>query len=415
MLNYLSQTIFRLNFGLIVVTMFISMWISNTATVAMMCPIMQAVLEELESQGLCKMYHDRDEEENVNAAEQTEEQKRVAFADRKPTKITICYFMGTTYAASFGGCGTLVGSPVNMAFKGIYEAQFPMFEIDFPRYMLFNIPVMLINTIVMWTYLQWLYMGLFRPNSKEAKDSQLGKEGEEIARQVIVKKYNELGPITIHEISVALLFILSMLLFFFRDPGFISGWASYSKTTKIGDATPAVGIIVLLFLLPKDYKWMNFFGGESKNLPKAATSSLITWKFINQKLSWGLIFLLGGGFALSRGGKETGMSAMLAQSLSSLSSLPTLVVLFLVCLFAQCFTEFASNVAVTNVILPVLAEISKQNNIHPLYLMMPAALSCSMAFHTPVGTPPNAIASSAGNIQAKDVVRYLTHNSFTFS
>lgn len=40
---------FSLNFGLIAVTMFVSMWISNTAAVAMMCPIMQAVLEELQS------------------------------------------------------------------------------------------------------------------------------------------------------------------------------------------------------------------------------------------------------------------------------------------------------------------------------------------------------------------------------
>ena len=44
-----SSLFYRLNFGLIAVTMFVSMWISNTAAVAMMIPIMQAVLEELEA------------------------------------------------------------------------------------------------------------------------------------------------------------------------------------------------------------------------------------------------------------------------------------------------------------------------------------------------------------------------------
>lgn len=114
--------------------------------------------------------------------------------------------------------------------------------------------------------------------------------------------------------------------------------------------------------------------------------------------------MLGGGFALARGGRESGMSAMLGTHLSSLKDLPFLVVLFLVCLFAQVFTEFASNVAVANVMLPVLAEMSIAMEVHPLYLMFPAALSCSMAFHTPVGTPPNAIAAGVANIPTKDMV-----------
>lgn len=395
--------------------MFVSMWISNTAAVAMMCPIMQAVLEELESQGLCKMYNDpelTDEEEGMLKAKTPEERKAAAWADRRPTKITVCYFMGASYAASIGGSGTIVGSGTNLAFKGIYDSLFPMDEIEFPKWMMFNIPPMLIITLVSWVYLQWLYMGLFRPNSKEAKEFNLGKEGEEVARQVIVRKYNELGPMSSHEKSVACLFILSVILFFTRAPGFITGWAELITKTKIGDATPAIFIVVALFMLPANYNWLSFFSARPDALPRAPTPSLITWKYINQKLPWSLIFLLGGGFALARGGRETGMSAMLGESLSGLSSLPFLVVLFLVCLFAQIFTEFASNVAVANVMLPVLAEMSRQMEVHPLYLMFPAALSCSMAFHTPVGTPPNAIVAGVANISTKDMVRYLMNYIF---
>lgn len=140
-------------------------------------------------------------------------------AERKPSKITVCYFMGAAYASSIGGCGSVVGSGTNLAFKGIYDSLFPADEIDFPSWIIFNIPIMLINTFFTWAYLQWYFMGMFRPNSKAAKEFQLGPEGEEVARQVIVKRYNELGPISQHEISVAILFLLSVALFFLRAPG----------------------------------------------------------------------------------------------------------------------------------------------------------------------------------------------------
>lgn len=212
------------------------------------------------------MYSDaepQDEEEGMLMKAKTpEEKKAAAWADRKPTKITVCYFMGASYAATLGGCGTIVGSGTNLAFKGIYDSLFVNHEIDFPKWMIFNIPPMLINTLVTWTYLQWAYMGLFRPNSKEAKESQLGKEGEEIARQVIVRKYKELGPISSHEISVAFLFILSVILFFTRAPGFITGWAEIITKTKVGDATPAIFIVIALFMLPANWNWLKFCGGK---------------------------------------------------------------------------------------------------------------------------------------------------------
>lgn len=166
------------------------------------------------------MYHDDDpkaEEEGMLNKVKPEEKK--VLTDRKPTKITVCYFMGAAYAASIGGCGSIVGSGTNLAFKGIYDSLFPEDELDFPAWMIFNIPVMLINTFFTWLYLQWYFMGMFRPNSKAAKEFQLGPDGEECARQVIVKRYNELGPISQQEIQVAILFLLSVALFFFRAPG----------------------------------------------------------------------------------------------------------------------------------------------------------------------------------------------------
>ena len=83
--------------------------------------------------------------------------------------------------------------------------------------------------------------------------------------------------------------------------------------------------------------------------------------------------------------------------------LPPLILLLVVICAAQVMTEFTSNVAISNIILPVLAEMALAIEIHPLYLMLPAAITCSMAFHMPVGTPPNAIAAGYANIAIKDM------------
>lgn len=220
--------------------------------------------------------------------------------------------------------------------------------------------------------------------------------------------------------------------YFFFFLGFISGWAASITKTPIEDATPAILIVVLLFILPANWNWLRFFNCKSDELPTATTPSLITWQYICANLPWQYIYLLGAGFALAHAGEESGMSEMLGSYLSSLKDLPFLLLLFLICLFTQIITEFVRGLTIANgislqrtflisrtfscdhpvfffsielpVILPALAELAITMKIHPLYLMYPATLSCSMGFHTIFGTPHNGIPAEIANIKAKDLV-----------
>jgi len=68
-------------------------------------------------------------------------------------------------------------------------------------------------------------------------------------------------------------------------------------------------------------------------------------------------------------------------------------------------TELTSNTATTEMILPVLAGISITTEINPLFLMLPATLSASLAFMLPVATPPNAIIFGTNRIKIIDMAK----------
>lgn len=382
----------RLTLGLFFVTMFISMWISNTAATAMMIPIMETVLQELEAQGLGNMFVEED-----HVVEEGVEPKK------RPTNSTMVYYLAAAYASSLGGIGTLVGTGTNLTLKGFVEKRFPASSgIDLTSWMLYSVPTMLLMGLFIWIWLQVVYMGMFRPASKDAKAIDIGEQGERIAAAVIEKKYKELGPITWHESVVGCLFITVVLLWFLRSPGFITGWPTYITDLRVKDSTAASFVTILFFLLPSKLDFLHAFDKDPAKRPSKPSGGMITWKMIHTKMHWSLLFVLGGGFAISAGSTTSKLSTILGNSLITLQWIHPLVILLIVCIFAEAITELTSNVAVANIILPVLAEMCVAMRIHPLYLMLPAAVCCSFAFHLPVGTPPNAIASAAGHIKTGD-------------
>lgn len=98
------------------------------------------------------------------------------------------------------------------------------------------------------------------------------------------------------------------------------------------------------------------FSKDKDKRPKAASPPLVTWKFIQTRMSWGLVILLGGGFALAEASKASGLNTMIANHLKQYMHLNKIYIMIIAGSMGAFLTQFAANVAVANVILPVLAE-----------------------------------------------------------
>ncbi|KOC67775.1 Protein I'm not dead yet [Habropoda laboriosa] len=377
--------------GLCAVTTFISMWVSNTAATAMMVPIIFAVLTELEQAGLCRVFENKLDPENPGKE-----------PEQYPTKVTKAYLMAAAYCATFGGTGTIVGTGTNLTFKGIYENTFPNSEgINFTQWMIASMPQMIVNTILTWLYLRIVFMGYLRPGSKDAQLATIGEEGEAITNRVIQERYKELGGITFHEASVATLFLFCIFLWIFRKPGFVQGWSEAITDIAVRDSTPVILVSILMFFIPKNLNFLRSFDKDPTNRPNVSSEGLITWDVIQKKMPWSLMFLLGGGFAISRGSIASCLAKRMGEALVPLKSLPPVLILFFVSLFVGTITEFTSNVGIANITLPVVAQMCVAMEMHPMYLMVPATIMCSYSFRLPVGTPPNAIITVVGHIPTK--------------
>lgn len=68
---------------------------------------------------------------------------------------------------------------------------------------------------------------------------------------------------------------------------------------KVGDSVPVLLIILILFILPIKPDFWCFRKAGSENERPKANPSMLTWEFMQAKLPWGLVLLLGTSFLSS--------------------------------------------------------------------------------------------------------------------
>lgn len=306
--------------GFLLITGVFSMFISNTATAAMMLTFLTPVFKALPANG----------------------------------KGRIALTMSIPIGANLGGMGTPIGTPPNaFAYKVLNDPAGLNMQISFGQWMLIMVPLVIVLLFIAW---------------------------------VVLKKF---FPFTQKTIELN-----------------IQGDMSHNWRTAVVGITFAVTI--LLWIMGK-YVGVN--SNTVAMLPIAifAITGVITAKDL-QKIDWGVIWMVAGGFALGLALNGTGLAKVAIQAIpfGAWSPIVILVIAGLVCYF---LSNFISNTATAALMIPILTVVcegmgDKLSVIGGTSTMLIGiAVAASAAMTLPISTPPNAIAYSTGLIDQKDMAK----------
>ncbi|WP_447529503.1 SLC13 family permease [Vreelandella sp. TE19] len=348
-ISILGTSINSIVFGFMAATGFLSMWVSNTASVMMMLPIGTAIVYQV-TQELNKTEGDHSVEIE---------------------KFSKALIFGVGYGGTIGGLGTLIGTPPNIILAAVVSELFG-YEVSFAGWLMFAFPVVVVLLVIGWLMLtRFIYpMNLGHLPGGKA---------------LIKKEMDALGRTSFEEKAVLAVFL--MAAFFWITRSFL--WqGQIINIPGISDTMIAIAAAVALFLIPSPNK-----GG-----------CLLDWD-IARDVPWGILLLFGGGLAIAAGFNSSGLAAWMGDQMSVLEGANFLLVILLSTAMVLYLTEITSNTATATMILPVLASLALALNVHPFVLMVPAAMAANCAFMLPVGTPPNAIIFATGKITIVEMVR----------
>lgn len=336
----------------------LSMWISNTASVAMLFPVAVAITRET-GRLIIPEFAD--------------------LPDPPRLKYTTGLLIMLAFAGSVGGIATPVGTPPNLIGIALIREGLQV-RISFFQWMMFGLPL----AAMMLVSIYGIVLLLFCPEVRQVPG--------QIAQMRAAQR--ALGPWTTGQRNSLIAF--GTAVFLWIAPGLFSLFfgSNHPLTTalaqRLPEGTVALLAASLLFLLPTSWRRREF---------------TLTWEDA-VKIDWGTVLLFGGGIALGRMLFDTGLATAMSKGfLTALNIESPSLLTGAAALVATLISETSSNTASASMVVPVMLSVGKVIGSTGIVLAVAGTLGASLGFMLPVSTPPNAIVYGSRAVRILDMVR----------
>ncbi len=275
--------------------------------------------------------------------------------------------LSVAYGANIGGMGTIVGSPPNLLMAKLLKEKFHV-EVDFMTWFQIGFPIAILMLL-----LAFLFMYLL-----------LGKE-----KKQSIKGFNlEKKKLSFDQWKVISVFLFVVVFWISKD--YITGKTGLFPWLKLTDASTAIFGSIVLLLLPSSSE-------KGKNL--------LSWEE-TKEIPWGILIMFGGGAAMAACLDNAGVIDSFGALFSGMNDVSYFTIICLVVVVAVFGTEFLSNMALVQLLVPLVGAFCVENHYPLIAVCIPVTLAASCGFMMPVGTPPNAIAYSSGIIPMRKMLGY---------
>ncbi len=275
--------------------------------------------------------------------------------------------LSIAYSASIGGAATLIGTPTNIMLASILSDTYN-YEISFVDWFIVGLPVTLVLIPLVWFFLNKIIFKVPSENSRALETT-------------LLKMKKEMGAATSKEKIVAIVFLFTAILWIFRKT--LNNYFNLS----LNDTSIGILGALLLFIIPS-----------------GSNERACNWKTANQ-IPWGVLFLVGGGIALSRAIKESGLAEWIGSFSNYLYGLDIYVLILISVALIILLTELNSNTATVATFSPILIIFAIGLEVNPLFFVIPTTIAASCAFMLPIATPPNAVVFGSGKVNINDMIK----------